>query len=274
MKGWEVLKRGELAIDAVEMAVNCMENDPTFDAGRGSFLNSNAEIELDVAIMEGKNLLAGSVAAVKNIAHPISLARKVMERTQHVLLVGSGANEFASSIGFPICAVEDLLVGRELERWRILKKKRDFKVRDVFEHHDAHHMTDTVGCVAIDSHGNIAAGTSTGGVPNKRSGRVGDTPIIGSGLYADNESCGVSATGWGESIMRVVLAKTICSLVEAGLSAQRAAEKGIEVLERKVNGLGGVIVIDRDSRIGFAYNTRRMAYAYINGDREEPIIGT
>jgi len=273
LEGWAVLRRGEPAIDAVERAVNCMEDDPSFDAGRGSFLNSNGEIELDAAIMEGKDLAAGSVAAVKNVAHPISLARKVMEKTQHVLLVGAGANQFAASVGFPTCATEDLLVGRELELWRRLKNK-DFKVRDVFDRSVAHDFTDTVGCVAIDASGNIAAGTSTGGLPKKLPGRVGDSPLIGSGLYADNESCGVSATGWGEPIMKVVLSKTVSSLVETGLSPQEAAEKGIEILSRKINGFGGVIVIDKNSRVGFAYNTRRMAYAYLNGDLKEPVVGT
>jgi beta-aspartyl-peptidase (threonine type) len=270
LEGWAVLRRGEPAIDAVERAVNCMEDDPNFDAGRGSFLNSNGEIELDAAIMEGKHLMAGSVAAVRNVAHPISLARKVMEKTQHVLLVGAGANQFALSIGFPTCTVKDLLVGQELELWGRLKNKDS---RDAFDRSVAHDFTDTVGCVAIDASGNIAAGTSTGGLPNKLPGRVGDSPLIGSGLYADNESCGVSATGWGEPIMKIVLSKTVSSLVEIGLSSQEAAKKGIEILGRKINGFGGVIVIDRNSRIGFAYNTQRMAYAYLNGDLKEPVVG-
>jgi beta-aspartyl-peptidase (threonine type) len=273
LEGWAVLRRGEPAIDAVEKAVNCMEDDPNFDAGRGSFLNSNGEIELDAAIMEGKHLMAGSVAAVKNVAHPISLARKVMEKTQHVLLVGAGANQFAESIGFPTCTVEDLLVGQELELWRTFKNKNS-KVREPFDRSVARDFTDTVGCVAVDASGNIAAGTSTGGLPNKLPGRVGDSPLIGSGLYADNESCGVSATGWGEPIMKVVLSKTVSSLVETGLSSQEAAEKGIKILGRRISGFGGVIVIDRNSRIGFAYNTRRMAYAYLNGDLKEPVVGT
>ena len=250
------------ALDAVEAAVKCMENNPTFDAGVGSVLNAEGEIELDAAIMDGKTLNAGAVAAVRNIRNPISLARKVMENSNHVFLVGEGANKFAVIQGFE--KFDGLVVKRELDRW----KKLHEKYRGTMKFSE---KNGTVGAVAIDAHGNIAAATSTGGIPFKLPGRVADSCLIGCGLYADNQVGGVSATGYGESIIKIVLSKIICELLGKGLTAQKAAEEGIERLERKTNGRGGVIVLDKEGNVGISYNTPKMARAYMQEGMTVPI---
>ncbi len=258
--GFKYLESGMSALDAVENAVRIMEDDPTFDAGRGAFLNRDGEIELDAVIMDGRNLDAGSVAAVKNIRNPVSLARNVMEKTEHVLLAGEGANKFASSIGINTCPEEELLVGRELERWKALRGKREFKTHEVFDKA----CRDTVGACSVDLNGNVAAATSTGGTPKKLPGRVGDSPLVGCGAYADNEAGAVSTTGWGESIIKVVLAKTALDRLRETGSPLPAAKKAISILESRVNGLGGVIIVDRNGEFGLAHNTPRMAFAYKN----------
>ena len=264
--GWALLHNGASAVDAVEAAVRVMEDDPTFDAGHGAFLNAAGEIELDAILMEGQALTSGAVAAVQRVRNPISLARLVMDRTEHCLLVGAGAEAWARTQGVPVCPIVELLETRELERWRAQQADPTFRSKNAFEL-SASSRRGTVGAVARDSHGNIAAGTSTGGTPNKLPGRVGDSPIIGCGAYADNRTAGVSATGWGESLMKAVFSKTICELVGQGLDAQQAAEAGVRLLAERVNGLGGAIVVDHAGRIGVAYNTPRMAYARaLDGD--------
>lgn len=267
--GYAVLKKGGSALDAVEAAVVVLENDPTYDAGRGAFLNRIGDVELDAVIMDGRDLKAGAIAAVKNIRNPVRLARAVMEKSEHVLIVGEGANLFAKAMGIQRCRTQDLLVGRELERWRQIKKKRKFLVRTVF---DRDRKRGTVGAVAIDVKGDIAAATSTGGTPNKLPGRVGDSPIVGAGVYADNCSGGVSATGWGECIMRVVLSKVATDAMASGLAPSTACRRAIAVLKRKVDGLGGLIGIDRRGKIGFAYNTPRMARAFV-GPKGRKVVG-
>jgi beta-aspartyl-peptidase (threonine type) len=250
------------ALDAVEAAVKCMEDNPTFDAGVGSVLNAEGEIELDAAIMDGETLNAGAVAAVRNIRNPISLARNVMENSNHVLLVGEGANKFAVNQGFE--KFDGLVVKRELDRWKKLHEK--YRGTMKFSNENG-----TVGAVAIDVHGNIAAATSTGGIPFKLPGRVADSCLIGCGLYADNKVGGVSATGYGESIIKIVLSKVICELLGKGLTAQKAAEEGVERLERKINGRGGVIVLDKKGNVGIFYNTPKMARAYMKEGMAVPI---
>jgi len=252
--GMKCLLDGNSALDAVEAAVKFMEDDPIFDAGTGSVLNADGEVELDAAIMDGRTLNAGAVAAVKNIKNPISLARKVMEKSSHIFLVGDGANKFAALQGFE--NFSGLIVKRELTRWRKLRSEYVGTMR-------FSEGRETVGAVAIDASGNVAAATSTGGVPFKPPGRVGDSPLIGCGLYADNSVGGVSATGHGESIIKVVLSKVACEFLEKRLPAQRAAEESIKMLEEKVNGRGGVIVLDKKGRIGVAYNTPAMVWAYM-----------
>ena len=264
-EGYGLLSQGKSALDAVEAAIRSMEDDPTFDAGRGSFLNSDGEVELDAIIMEGDELRTGAVAAVQHILHPISLARAVMDRTQHCLLVGEGALRYAKSIDMDTVEVPDLLTCRELERWKAIRAQKAFEARDVFE--DAvtrYKRRGTVGAVAIDSRGTIAAGTSTGGTPNKLAGRVGDSPLVGCGNYADSRTAGVSVTGWGESIMRVVLAKRVCDNVERGLRPFEAGMEGIEHLKARVDGLAGVIVLTRKGEMAHAYNTPYMAMASID----------
>nr|MBN1229861.1 isoaspartyl peptidase/L-asparaginase [Anaerolineae bacterium] len=250
--GWKLLLDGRPALDVVEQVVRLLEDDPTYDAGRGSHLNSAGHIELDALIMDGATLNSGAVAAVQCIGNPISLARLVMDKTRHSLLVGIGAQAFAEKMGFPRLAEENLLVGRELERWKAAQ-------HDLSS--DGH---GTVGAVARDSAGNIAAATSTGGTLNKLSGRVGDSPLIGSGAYADNLSGGASATGVGESLMKIVISKTACDLMHAGLNAQEAAEKAVELLSsERVKGSGGLITVDSRGNTGFAYNTPCMSRAQV-----------
>ncbi len=269
--GWRKLVAGGSAIDAVEAAIHSMEDDPVFDAGRGSFLNAAGEIELDASLMDGTSFRAGAVAAVKNFRHPISLARLVMERSEHVLLVGEGAARFGRQHFMEPCAAEELLVGRELERWRRLRRQPDFETPQAFR---ADAPSDTVGAVALDRQGNIVAGTSTGGTPKKMPGRVGDSPLIGAGTYADSACGGASCTGWGESIIKVVLAKTAIDALETHDGVvQKAADCAIARLARKVNGLGGVILLNTRGESAFAYNTPRMARAFMNETLPEIVAG-
>lgn len=248
---------GMSALDAVEAAVCMLEADPTFDAGRGSFLNELGQVEMDAMIMDGAGLRVGSVAALQHVLHPVSVARLVMERTEHCMLVGEGALRFARSMGVEIVPAEELLTGRELAYYQSIKDDPTFKTHQPF----LPSGRDTVGAVAKDMHGNLAAATSTGGTPRKKAGRVGDSPIPGAGAYADNSRGAASATGWGETIMRVLLTKTVCDLfLESG--AMAAAEQGIRYLAQRVNGYGGVIGIDAQGHYAWAYNTPKMAFAY------------
>jgi beta-aspartyl-peptidase (threonine type) len=257
--GWTILKDGGSALDAVEAAIRSMEDDPAFDAGKGAWLNSAGEVELDAILMDGATLNNGAVAAVQHVRNPITVARMVMERTSHSLLTGRGAEHFAQAQGIELCDESELLTGHELERWRSIKAQKNYSVRESFS--GTPHGT--VGAVARDRAGHIAAGTSTGGTPNKLQGRVGDSPLIGCGCYADDLSAGASATGWGESIMKVVLSKAVCDYSVLGQAAQAAAEKAIGMLADRAQGLGGLIVIDRSGQIGVAFNTPRMARAWL-----------
>jgi beta-aspartyl-peptidase (threonine type) len=244
-----------------------MEEDCTFDAGKGSFLNAKGEVELDAILMDGDELRLGAVAAVQHIQHPISLARAVMERTDHCMLVGQGALDFARSIGMETVEVQDLLTGRELERWRELKSRKAFSQREVFEEVASRYgRKGTVGAVALDLKGSIAAATSTGGTPNKQAGRVGDSPLVGCGNYADSRVAGVSSSGWGESIMKVVLAKRVCDNVGNGMGPRAAGDEAVEYLAERVGGLGGIIVLSRSGTMAHAHNTPHMAVAGIEPD--------
>ncbi|MGQ9600217.1 MAG: isoaspartyl peptidase/L-asparaginase family protein [Anaerolineae bacterium] len=261
--GWKVLTTGGSALDAVETAIVTMEDDETFDAGRGSFLNADGQVELDAGFMDGGRLLVGAVAAVQFIQNPIRLARAVMEKSDHVLLVAQGAFRFAQKMGFPLCELTDLAVPREFERWLRLLYDRSDSVRPTMAQ-----VTGTVGCVALDLNGHIAAGTSTGGTPNKMPGRVGDVPMVGSGFYADDEYGGTSCTGWGESIAKVNLARLALYYVQETGDPHTAAQAAIQVLANKVNGLGGIILLTPDGRPGWHYNTPHMAYAYRTAEME------
>jgi beta-aspartyl-peptidase (threonine type) len=256
--GWSVLEQGGAALDAVEAAVVVMEDDETFDAGRGSFLNRDGKVQMDALIMDGATLRAGGVGCVEQIANPIRAARKVLSESPHVYFVGEGAERFATQHGIPLCRNEDLILPREIERLRAFQANGSANSQDLFAPEISH---DTVGAVALESDGNIAAATSTGGTLNKAPGRLGDSSLIGCGCYADNESAAVSTTGWGEPIMKLVLAKWAADRVGSGNLPQWAADEAMNYLRRRVNGHGGIIVLDSAGRIGIAHNTPRMAWA-------------
>jgi beta-aspartyl-peptidase (threonine type) len=268
-RGWALLAGGGSAIDAVEQSIRAMESDGTFDAGRGSHLNADGFVELDASIMEGNSYRCGAVAAVRRVMHPVSLARKIMEETEHILLVGEGAERFASNNGFPLCDGAELVMEREKVLWESVRGKEGFQSTHAFSKRPG----DTVGAVAFDRSGNICVGTSTGGTLNKFPGRVGDSPLIGCGSYAENAVGGVSTTGWGEGMIKIVLAKTIIDHMAAnGGDPQKAAEYGIGVLRQKVDGRGGVIVLNHEGRPGFAFSTPRMAFACMNDEMTEPRV--
>ncbi len=268
--GWNILSNGGSGVDAVEQAIRSLEDDPTFDAGRGSFVNAIGEIELDASIMNGTTFRCGAVASVQNIRNPISLARLVMDKSEHVLISGMGAVRFAKENGMQQCKNDDLLVGRELQRWKDLQGQKTFSTKDAFK---GKLPSDTVGAIAFDNDGNIVAGTSTGGTPNKYPGRVGDSPLIGCGTYADTQFGGVSCTGWGEAIIKVVLAKTIVDQMEVnGGDGDAAAKFGIDRLANKVDGFGGVIVLNKNGIPAVAFNTPRMARAYRTSEMNSDVI--
>lgn len=265
--GWAMLAAGGTAMDAVEAAIVVMEDDETFNAGRGSFLNAEGQVELDAGCMHGAALQVGAVAGVQFIQNPIRLARAVMEKSEHVLLVAQGAQRFAQRKGFPACNLTDLAVPREFERWQKLLYDRTYSARQSFVR-----PADTVGCVALDQAGHLAAGTSTGGTPNKMPGRVGDVPMVGCGFYADDELGGASSTGWGESIAKVLLARLVLHCLQELDNPQTAAQTAIQVLADKVSGLGGIILLSRDGRPGCHYNTPHMAHAYQVAGMDAPIV--
>jgi beta-aspartyl-peptidase (threonine type) len=248
------------ALDAAEHAIALMENDPTFDAGRGSFVNHIAEVEMD-AIIATDDYKIGSVCAIQNIANPIKVARLVMEKTDHIMLVGRGANLLAQEMGISEVSPEDLLIGRELERYYAIKEKKNYRSKDSFGAQSKQDRHGTVGCICLDQTGSISVALSTGGTPYKRAGRVGDTPLWGSGAFLEKGIGGAAATGYGEDLIRILAANTCIQFIKAGSSAHTAANQTIKELGQKVEGLGGVIVLSPSS-IGLAFNTPRMAYAY------------
>jgi len=242
LAGWKILEQNGSSLDAAEAAVTVLEDNPLFNAGTGSTLNSLGQVEMDAAIMEGYTLRAGAVAAVQGIKNPVQLARRVIEDGRHVLLAGYGALLFARQIGFPECPPESLIVEHEKKRWE--------------EKHG------TVGCVALDSNGRIAVATSTGGIFGKLPGRVGDSPLLGCGTYA-NEVGGVSCTGNGEAIIRVVMAKTALEFLQSGADPQTAAHQAVAFLAEKTSSTAGLIVINQQGQIGYARNTERMPVVFI-----------
>jgi beta-aspartyl-peptidase (threonine type) len=268
--GWELLAGGARAVETVEKVVQCLEDDGTYDAGSGSHLNEVGEIELDASIMNGQNLRCGAVGSVRRVKNPIVLARKIMDDSEHILLVGAGAEKFAADHGVPLCEMEELMSERERDFW---KKSENLKQPSKDAFRTAKAASDTVGAVAMDLHGDICVGTSTGGTFKKHPGRVGDSPLIGCGSYADNTVGGVSTTGWGEAMIKVVMAKTVIDILDLnGGDPQAAAEKGIDVLKKKVDGNGGVIVLNKFGKVGFAFNTPRMARAYMNSEMRDPVV--
>jgi L-asparaginase / beta-aspartyl-peptidase len=295
--GWKILTRGGAAMDAIEAAIVILEDDEIFDAGMGAHLNALGRVQLDAIMMDGKTLKAGAVAAVERIHNPIQLARKVLEKSDHMMLVGDGAERFAQSHGIPLVAPESLIIERER-----VACSRCIGSEHAAEHHIGHE-SGTVGAVALDSSGHLMAGTSTGGTCCKLPGRVGDSPLIGCGCYADEEAGGVSCTGHGEGIMKIVMAKMATDLLSesetAGSSSQKrrvdvksaraatqtrasraallsaksskevntaqfVADACVRKLAHRAHTTGGLILLDRYGNPGAAFNTPRMAYGYVD----------
>jgi beta-aspartyl-peptidase (threonine type) len=246
LAAWDILAQSGSALDAAEAAVMVLEDNPLFNAGTGSTLNQIGKVEMDAAIMDGDLLRVGAVAALQHIKNPIKLARRVMEDGRHVILAGEGALMFAREIGFAECSPESLIVEHERKRWA--------------EKHG------TVGCVVLDANGKIAVATSTGGIFNKLPGRIGDSPMPGCGTYADDRG-GVSCTGSGEAIIRVVLGKTAIDFLAEGIDPNAAARKSLELLEAKTGAQAGLIMIDCHGRIGYARNTTHMPVCFIRGNQ-------
>jgi beta-aspartyl-peptidase (threonine type) len=264
--GWRVLAQGGTALDAVEEAVVIMEDDETFDAGRGSFLNRDGKVQLDALIMDGATLRAGGVGCVERLRNPVRAARKILSESPHVYFVGQGAEQFAAQHGIPLCNNEDLVIPREVERLREYQAEAARHGNDLFAPTISH---DTVGAIALDRNGNIAAATSTGGTLNKAPGRLGDSSLIGCGCYANNESAAVSTTGWGEPIMKLVLAKWTADRISAGNLPEWSAQEAMNYLKQRLNGHGGIIVLNPEGHIGIAHNTPRMAWAFKTIHKEE-----
>ena len=261
--GWRVLEKGGSALDAAEEAVVVMEDDEAFDAGRGSFLNRDGKVQLDALIMDGATLRAGGVGCVEHIANPVRAARKVLSESPHVYFVAEGAERFAQEHGISLCRNEDLIIPREIERLRAFQATPPGAPQELFAPTISH---DTVGAVALDREGNIAAATSTGGTLNKAPGRLGDSSLIGCGCYADNQSAAASITGWGEPIMKLVLAKWAADRVASGSMPQWVAAEAMNYLKDRVNGHGGISLLDSQGRFGIAHNTPRMAWALRTAD--------
>lgn len=259
--GYEILEKGGSSLDAVETVIKLMEDSPLFNAGKGAVFTAEGTIELDVSIMDGKNLSAGAAAGLKHVKNPISLARKIMEKSPHVMLIGEGAEKFAKEHNLEIVDQKYFFTK---ERWESLQRIKENESKLKEKH-------GTVGAVALDKNGNIAAGTSTGGMINKLWGRIGDTPIIGAGNYADNNTCGVSGTGHGEYFIRLGIAKDVSALMEyKGYTLQRASDEVISKLT-KFGGTGGIIALDKYGNVAMPFNTSGMYRGYhISGS--EPVI--
>jgi beta-aspartyl-peptidase (threonine type) len=245
--GWAVLESGGSSLDACERAILLLEDDPAFDAGNGAYLHRDGGIQLDAILMDGSSLKSGAVGAVERIRNPIVLARRILEKCEHSFLVGGGAEQFALEQGLELCNPNDLITPREHQRW--------------IEKSSAALSQGTVGAVAMDAAGRLCAGTSTGGTFFKHPGRIGDTPLIGCGCYADNQTAAVSCTGHGESIMKVVLAKTAADFVAGGLDAQAAADASIKLLAQRTAANAGLILIDASGRAGVSFSTPHMTWA-------------
>ncbi|MEM6252049.1 MAG: isoaspartyl peptidase/L-asparaginase family protein [Cyanobacteria bacterium P01_D01_bin.156] len=265
--GRHILAEGGSALDAVEHCAALLEDDPLYNAGRGSVLNEYGEVEMDAAIMDGKTFDAGAVAGITSIKNPTRLARQVLEKSEHVMLIGKGAREFAKFCGLPRMTNDYFVIDTRVRQWREAQKMGGM----MLDHEAAKpsQKYGTIGAAARDIQGNLAAATSTGGIVNKRWGRVGDSPIVGAGVFADNDTCAVSATGYGEQFQRTVLSKMIADFVYfQDLDAQAAATAGIEYLKQKVQGLGGVIVVDRAGKCAAGHSTSGMIYGWIENGGE------
>ena len=258
--GHDILRCGGTALDAVEEAVASLEDDPVFDAGTGSVLTQAGSVEMDAIVMDGSTLKSGAVGAIQRVRNPVRVARRVMDETSFSLLVGDGAVAFARRMGFEDYPEERLLVGVELDdyleftRTGVLRTAEEFSGR-----------SDTVGACAIDLEGHLACATSTGGIRRKMAGRVGDSPLVGCGAYADDRVGAASATGWGEKIMAVLLSKAALDRLAAGLTPSDACSDAIAMMKARVSGYGGVIMVDKSGTVGYHHNTPKMAFAFVEG---------
>jgi len=274
--GYKILEEGRPAIDAVEAVINIMEDSPLFNAGKGAVLTSDGLVELDASVMDGKTLSAGAVAGLHHIKNPVSLARMVMEKSKHVMLIGDGAEKFAKENNVNFVEQEYFLTPARVEALKKLKERE----AENKEKHGAYNYSSnwedtkygTVGVAALDKNGNLAAGTSTGGMMNKKFGRVGDSPIIGAGTYADNNTCAVSGTGTGEYFIRLNVAKDISALMEyKGMSLKDAADEVVLKKLGRLGGDGGIIAIDKNGNIAWPFNTDGMFRGcYLEG--QEPVV--
>ncbi len=295
--GWRILQAGGSALDAVEATVRALEDNPNYNAGTGSCLTATGTIEMDAGLMEGNALQVGAVASIERIKNPISLARRVLE-SPHVLLTSRGAMRFAVDNDIALCQEEDLRTERQVQNWQRLRDEQRASQNEPTYHRrevgsiqarvepdnefpqqkkkngkqpDNRHGT--VGAVAIDAAGDLVAATSTGGIPYKLPGRVGDSPLVGAGFYAD-ENAAISCTGDGEDFTRLLIAKRAADNVARGMSAREAAEATIALLSAKAQGTGGLIMVDRSGNVGFSWNSQNMVYAYLTQDMTEPVSGS
>ncbi len=296
LAGYKALQSGKSSLDAIEIAIKLLEDSPLFNAGKGAVFTNEGKNELDASVMDGKTLAAGAVAGLRHVKNPITLARAVMEKSEHVMMVGEGAEKFAKEQKIEL--VDEKYFYTQ-ERWdslqRILKEEKEAESKKgklksqnsseddfLMKNPNYAQMTETeklaqnrfgtVGAVALDKDGNLAAGTSTGGMTNKRFGRVGDAPIIGAGTYANNETCAVSATGWGEYFIRLGVARDISSLMEyRAMPIQQAADLVIQKKLQNLGGDGGIIAIDKFGNMAVSFNSEGMYRAYINSEGK-PVI--
>ncbi len=273
-KGHEILKNGGSSLEAVQRTINIMENSPLFNSGKGAVFNHDGINELDASIMDGKTLNAGAVAGVTIVKNPINLAYEVMTNSEHVLLSGSGADSFAKEHGLEIVDPSYFFTQSRYDALqRILEREKMEQQTDnktaFYDPYIKDEKFGTVGCVALDKNGNIAAGTSTGGMTNKRWNRIGDSPIIGAGTYANNLTCGVSSTGWGEYFIRGMVAYDISAMMEyADKSLKDAAETVIQDKLTKLGGTGGIVAMDKNGNVAMEFNTEGMYRAHMTAEGE------
>ena len=295
LAGYKALQEGKSSLDAVELAIRMMEDSPLFNAGKGAVFNADGKNELDASIMDGKTLAAGAAAGLHHVKNPITLVRAIMEKSPHVMMVGDGAEKFAKEQKVELVDEKYFFTQERWDQLQLIQKEekaksekekvksqkakpdddnyRDSRVRDMNSTAELpYNKFGTVGAVALDRNGNLAAGTSTGGMTNKKYGRVGDAPIIGAGTYANNNTCGVSGTGWGEYFIRLGVARDISSLIEyQALTVQAAADRVIQKKLQKLGGNGGVIAMDKFGNMAISFNTEGMYRAYINSDGK-PVV--
>jgi beta-aspartyl-peptidase (threonine type) len=289
LAGYKALQAGKTSLDAVEIAIRIMEDSPLFNAGKGAVFTNDGRNELDASIMYGKTLAAGSAAGLRHVKNPITLARAIMERSEHVMMIGEGAEKFAKEQKIDLVdekyfwtqhrwdALQNILKEEKQKTEKVEKGKNDsvkpsVSSNPILSSNEPRNRFGTVGAVALDRYGDLAAGTSTGGMTNKKYGRVGDAPIIGAGTYANNDSCAVSATGWGEYFIRLGVARDIASLMEyRAMPIQNAADMVIQQKLQKLGGDGGIIAMDKFGNMAISFNSEGMYRAYIGSDGK-PVV--